>query len=227
MYMAPLGRTAATCFGSYGRSYNPSMANLVTLSRLLLLFIVVWLMYQQPTPWQFASFVLIILIFVSDALDGYVARKRGETSLFGALFDIAGDRIVELTLWIVFADNALVPIWVPLVFIARGVIVDTIRSSNAVAHGLEPFALMRSPVGKFIVASKLMRVLYAVVKAIAFAGLALREPFQQWLPEIWQYVRWPAHEPHVPLRLSLGGPVPRARRAGDRRVRLCAAGTTS
>ncbi len=121
------------------------MANLVTLSRLLLLFIVVWLMYQQPTPWQFASFFLIILIFVSDALDGYVARKRGETSLFGALFDIAGDRIVELTLWIVFADNALVSIWVPLVFIARGVIVDTIRSSNAVAHGVEPFALMRSP----------------------------------------------------------------------------------
>ena len=167
------------------------MANLVTLSRLLLLFIVVWVMYQQPTPWQFASFFLIILIFVSDGLDGYVARKRGEASLFGALFDIAGDRIVELTLWMVFADFALVPIWVPLVFIVRGVIVDTIRSSNAVAHGVEPFALMRSPVGKFIVASKLMRVLYAVVKAIAFAGLALREPLQLWLPGIWQYVDWP------------------------------------
>ena len=167
------------------------MANLVTLTRLLLLFIVVWLMYQQPTPWQLASFFVIVLIFVLDALDGYVARKRGETSLFGALFDIAGDRIVELTLWIVFADNALVPIWVPLVFIARGVIVDTIRSSNAVAHGVEPFALMRSPFGKFIVASKFMRVLYAVVKAIAFAGLALREPTEQWLPDTWQHVSWP------------------------------------
>jgi CDP-diacylglycerol--glycerol-3-phosphate 3-phosphatidyltransferase len=167
------------------------MANLVTLSRLLLLFIVVWLMYQQPTPWQFASFFLIVSIFVSDGLDGYIARRRGETSLFGALFDIAGDRIVELTLWMVFADNALVPIWVPLVFIVRGVIVDTIRSSNAVAHGVEPFALMRSPVGKFIVASKFMRGFYAVVKAIAFAGLALREPFQLWLPAIWQHVSSP------------------------------------
>ena len=167
------------------------MANLVTLSRLLLLFIVVWLLYQQPTPWQFACFLLIILIFVSDGLDGHIARKRGETSLFGALFDIAGDRIVELTLWMVFADNALVPIWVPLVFIVRGVIVDTIRSSNAVAHGLAPFALMRSPLGKFIVAGKPMRVLYAVVKGIAFAGLALREPLARWLPEVWQYVGWP------------------------------------
>ena len=107
------------------------MANLITLSRLVLLLIVARIFYLPPTPWALASFVLVILIFVSDGLDGYIARKRNETSLFGALFDIAGDRIVELTLWIVAADNGLVPIWVPLVFIVRGVIVDTIRSSNA------------------------------------------------------------------------------------------------
>ena len=167
------------------------MANLVTLSRLLLLLIVVWLFYLPPTPWQFANVPLIILIFVSDGLDGYIARRRGETSLFGALFDIAGDRIVELTLWIVTADNGLVPIWVPIVFIVRGIVVDTIRSSNAVAHGVAPFALMRSRVGKFVVASKFMRVFYAVVKATAFAGLALRYAFPRWLPALWDHVDWP------------------------------------
>jgi CDP-diacylglycerol--glycerol-3-phosphate 3-phosphatidyltransferase len=144
-----------------------------------------------PTPWQFASCVLIILIYVSDGLDGYIARRRGETSLFGALFDIAGDRIVELTLWIVTADNGLVPIWVPIVFIVRGIVVDTIRSSNAVAHGVAPFALMRSRVGKFVVASKFMRVFYAVAKATAFAGLALQYPLRLWLPTLWGYVDWP------------------------------------
>ena len=166
------------------------MANLVTLTRLLLLVIVVWVFYQPPTPWQFANFFLIILIFVSDGLDGYIARKRGETSLFGALFDIAGDRIVELTLWIVAADNGLVSIWVPLVFIMRGVIVDTIRSSNAVAHGVAPFALMRSPFGKFVVASQFMRAFYAVVKATAFAGLALEYSAPMWLPGLWSYLGW-------------------------------------
>jgi CDP-diacylglycerol--glycerol-3-phosphate 3-phosphatidyltransferase len=164
------------------------MANLVTLSRLLLLLLVVWLFALPPTPWQFANFVLIILIFVSDGLDGYIARKRGETSVFGALFDIAGDRIVELTLWIVTAYNNLVPIWVPLVFVIRGTIVDTIRSSDAMAQGIAPFALTRSRIGKFIVASQFMRVLYAVVKASAFAGLALQEPFPRWLPTLWTYV---------------------------------------
>jgi CDP-diacylglycerol--glycerol-3-phosphate 3-phosphatidyltransferase len=164
------------------------MANLVTLSRLLLLLFVVWLFYQPLSPWSFANFFLIVFIFVSDGLDGYIARKRNETSLFGALFDIAGDRITELTLWIVAADVDLVPIWVPLVFIIRGVIVDTIRASNAVAEGMAPFALMRTSLGKFIVAGKFMRILYAVAKAAAFAGLALQEPFPALLPDLWSYL---------------------------------------
>jgi CDP-diacylglycerol--glycerol-3-phosphate 3-phosphatidyltransferase len=164
------------------------MANLVTLSRLLVLLFVVWLFYQPLSAWSFANFFLIVLIFVSDGLDGYIARKRNETSLFGALFDIAGDRITELTLWSVAADVDLVPIWVPLVFIIRGVIVDTIRSSNAVAEGMAPFALMRSRLGKLIVAGKFMRILYAVAKAAAFAGLALQRPFPALLPELWTYL---------------------------------------
>jgi CDP-diacylglycerol--glycerol-3-phosphate 3-phosphatidyltransferase len=164
------------------------MANLVTLSRLLLLLLVVWLFYQPLTLWSFASFFLIAFIFVSDGLDGYIARRRNETSLFGALFDIAGDRITELTLWIVATDTDLVPIWVPLVFIIRGVIVDTIRSSNAVAEGVAPFALMRSALGKFIVAGKFVRALYAVAKAAAFAGLSLLAPFPALLPDLWGQV---------------------------------------
>lgn len=167
------------------------MANLVTLGRLLLLLVIAWLYYLPPSPWQFAGFFLTVVVFVADGLDGYIARKRNETSLFGALFDIAGDRITELTLWIVAADNDLVPVWVPLVFIIRGVIVDTIRSSKAVERGVTPFALMRSPFGKLVVSSRFMRVLYATVKACAFAGLALLTPFPAVLPDVWQYAGEP------------------------------------
>lgn len=166
------------------------MANLITLSRLLLLLVVAWIFYWPPTAWALIAFPLTILIFVSDGLDGYIARKRNETSLFGALFDIAGDRIVELTLWIVAADVDLVPVWVPLVFIMRGVVVDTVRSSNAVAQGVAPFALMRSPLGKFIVASKFMRVFYAVVKASAFAGLTIQRPLPATMPVVWEFGGW-------------------------------------
>ena len=59
-----------------------------------------------------------------------------------------------------------------------------------VAEGVAPFALMRSPFGKFIVAGKFVRVLYAVAKASAFAGLALQKPFPALLPELWSQTAW-------------------------------------
>ena len=162
------------------------MANLITLSRLLLLLLVVALQYRPVDAWQLANFFLVVLIFISDGLDGYVARKRNEASQFGALFDIAGDRIVELSLWIVAADLDLVPIWVPLVFVVRGIVVDTIRSSESVAQGIAPFAVTRSAIGRFIVAGKGVRILYAVAKAGAFCGLVLLRPLPVVLPELWQ-----------------------------------------
>jgi CDP-diacylglycerol--glycerol-3-phosphate 3-phosphatidyltransferase len=196
------------------------MANLITLSRLLLLLIVVWIFYLPPTPWAFANFFLIILIYFSDLLDGYVARKRNESSLFGALFDIAGDRIVELTLWIVAADIDLVPVWVPLVFVIRGVIVDAIRSSNVAAEGMAPFALMRSRIGKFLVVGSFMRNLYGVCKASAFAGLALLRPGAEFLPEVWGYAGRPRHWTYLFLRVSLCGLVRRTGLAGCSGVSL-------
>ncbi|HHQ14046.1 MAG TPA: CDP-alcohol phosphatidyltransferase family protein, partial [Chromatiales bacterium] len=139
------------------------MANLITLSRLLLLILVVVVAYQPPAAWQLIDIPLLILVFVTDGLDGYVARKRGEVSLFGAMFDIAGDRIVELTMWMVLADLDMVPIWVPLVFVIRGVIVDTIRAGQATEHGQSPFAAIRTGIGRWLVAGQFMRIFYAVL----------------------------------------------------------------
>jgi CDP-diacylglycerol--glycerol-3-phosphate 3-phosphatidyltransferase len=166
------------------------MANLITLSRLLLLMLVVVLAYTAPPLVQLGNVPLLILVFVTDGLDGYVARKRNETSLFGAMFDIAGDRIVELTMWIVLADLDLVPIWVPLIFVIRGVIVDTIRASQASDHRQSPFAMIESPLGKWLVAGKFMRIFYAVLKATAFCWLLLLYPLPALVPDIWADWSW-------------------------------------
>lgn len=161
------------------------MANLITLSRLLLLVVVVALAYAPPSAWQLANVPLLILVFVTDGLDGWVARRRGEESLFGAMFDIAGDRIVELTLWIVLADLDLVPVWVPLVFVVRGTVVDAIRASQTKRRGQSPFALMESPLGRWLVAGKFMRIFYAVLKAHAFCWLLLIQPLPALAPALW------------------------------------------
>lgn len=161
------------------------MANLITLSRLLLLIVVVSIAYQPPGLMQFLNVPLLILVFVTDGLDGYVARRRHEESQFGAMFDIAGDRIVELTMWIVLAHLELVPVWVPLVFVVRGTIVDAIRASQTTSRRASPFALMESALGKWLVAGRFMRALYAVVKATAFCWLLLLRPLPVVAPDWW------------------------------------------
>jgi hypothetical protein len=67
-------------------------------------------------------------VIALDAVDGYVARRRGETSSFGSVFDIAADRVVDNVLWIVFAGVELFSVWVAGVFVARGFRVDTMRT---------------------------------------------------------------------------------------------------
>ncbi len=151
--------------------YNSAMANLITLSRLFLLIVVVAVAYRPVSAMQLWIWPLLTMVFVSDGLDGWVARRRGEESLFGALFDIAVDRIVELTLWIVLADLDLVPIWIPIVFVVRGVLVDAIRASKVQADRRSPFALLDSPAARWLVASRFMRGFYATIKACAFVCL--------------------------------------------------------
>lgn len=173
-----------------GAAYNPGMANLITLSRLLLLLAVVAISYQPPSWLHFANVVLLIVVFVTDGLDGWVARRRGEASLFGAMFDIAGDRIVELTMWIVLAHQGLLPVWVPIVFVIRGTIVDAIRASQTSSRGRSPFAMMESPLGKWLVAGQFMRIFYAVLKAHAFCWLLLIQPMPALFPAFWADWGW-------------------------------------
>ena len=79
------------------------MANLITISRMILALITVALLFTKTTPVYTGAFILTIIVIWMDGLDGYVARKFNESSKFGALLDILGDRVVENVYWITFA----------------------------------------------------------------------------------------------------------------------------
>jgi CDP-diacylglycerol---glycerol-3-phosphate 3-phosphatidyltransferase len=164
--------------------WNGAMANLITTLRLLLLFVLVWMAYTAPPAWQVWNAPLLVLVFLLDGLDGWVARVRHEESVFGAIYDIAADRVVENVLWLVLADLGLVPIWVAIVFITRGILVDAIRSVGA-SQGRTPFSLTRSGFGHFLVGGRLMRVLYAALKAAAFGWIFLLQPWPALHPVFW------------------------------------------
>jgi CDP-diacylglycerol--glycerol-3-phosphate 3-phosphatidyltransferase len=150
------------------------MANLITVIRLCLLFVVIWMIHHEPVNWALASMVLIIVVFAGDGLDGWVARKRNSTSQFGAVFDIAGDRIVETVLWVYFAYLQVVPVWIPFLVIVRGGIVDALRSMSY-AEGMTAFGeknMMRSELTRWLTAGRFMRGLYGFAKAAGFVFLA-------------------------------------------------------
>lgn len=160
------------------------MANLITSTRFVLLFFLVAMAYFAPPPWQLIDSALLILIIGLDGLDGYVARRRGETSVFGSVYDIAVDRIVENVLWLALADLDLVPVWVAIVFITRGLLVDSIRG-HAATQGHSAFGMMRSRIGRFLVSGRFMRGFYGTVKALAFGWLLAFQPVPALWPAFW------------------------------------------
>src|SRR5687768_15880778 len=110
------------------------MANLLTLARVALSFAIIAVWDREASiSWPWLDLLMVPLLasaIYMDALDGWVARKWKEESAAGALFDIAGDRIVELTLWVFFATRRdllgqpLVALWVPMAIITRTVLTD-------------------------------------------------------------------------------------------------------
>ncbi|MEJ2672570.1 MAG: CDP-alcohol phosphatidyltransferase family protein [Deltaproteobacteria bacterium] len=158
-----------------------SLANLITLSRLPLLLLVVGLLFVPDFAVRLSGLALLIALFFMDWFDGYVARLLNEVTELGAVLDIAIDRAVENILWITFMYLGLVPLWVPIVFLIRSFIVDSIRGV-ALTRGKSGFGMMHSAVGRFLVASRFMRGLYGLAKGVIFGllyftwALALKDP---------------------------------------------------
>ncbi|MFL5401907.1 MAG: CDP-alcohol phosphatidyltransferase family protein [Gemmatimonadales bacterium] len=148
------------------------LANWITLSRFPLLLITVLILYFGSAPIRLAGVVLLFIGLMLDTVDGMVARKTGQTSLFGSVLDIAADRTYELVLWVCFADLGMIPVVIPLIIIARTTLTDALRSIG-VGQGTAPFAQHRTALGRFLVGSTVMRTGYAVTKVITFCGLAL------------------------------------------------------
>jgi CDP-diacylglycerol---glycerol-3-phosphate 3-phosphatidyltransferase len=158
-----------------------SLANLITLARLPLLLILVAILFAPNFAVRLFGVALLIILFLMDWFDGYVARLRNEVTELGAVLDIAIDRAVENILWITFMYLGLVPLWVPIIFLIRSFIVDSIRGV-ALTRGISGFGMMHSPLGRFLVASRFMRALYGLAKGVIFGllyltwALALKDP---------------------------------------------------
>ncbi len=149
-----------------------NIPNLVCLVRVILIVLALPIMYHFPEYW-IASSSLIAVSFLLDAVDGYLARKLNQKTVFGSLLDVIADRITEYLLWVFFAYERIIPLWAPLIVIPRGVLTDSIRSI-ANAKGISVYDLPRSKVAKALVSNRVPRITIGLGKAVLFILSAIQ-----------------------------------------------------
>ena len=138
------------------------VANTITLCRLLLTFVVIVLLGRHRTL-DIGLIATIGGIFALDGIDGYIARKRDETSKFGEVLDTVADRIIENTFWIYFTTIGHLPLWMPIAVMARGFMTDSLQRFWGYPKNGWAYALTRSRVS---------RALSGITKMFAFTSLA-------------------------------------------------------
>ncbi len=114
-----------------------TVPNLFTLVRLLCLPLFVWLLFGLPSR-QAAAWLLGGL-GATDWVDGFLARKLGQTSEFGKKFDPTVDRVLFVVGIVSIIANDAIPLWFAIAVLAREVIVGLSVVIATLAFGMQRF----------------------------------------------------------------------------------------
>lgn len=114
-----------------------TVPNLVTFVRLLCLPLFVWVLFGLPSR-QAAAWLLGGL-GTTDWVDGYLARRLGQTSEFGKKFDPTVDRLLFLVGIVSIMINEAMPVWFGVAVLAREVVVGATMVVATLAFGMERF----------------------------------------------------------------------------------------
>lgn len=144
------------------------LANTITITRTVYTFVIITLFGRYPS-FDIALIFSIALVFILDAVDGRVARKRNETSETGALLDTIADRLIENTFWIYFTAIGIISLWIPIVVMARGILKDTLQRTHGYPENGWAYTLTRS---------RISRGFYGTLKMFTFMSLASAAVFK-------------------------------------------------
>jgi len=113
-----------------------SLPDFLSLSRILVLPAVVWLLLSEETVTHNFGYaaVLFVLASLTDLVDGYLARRRSATTVLGAFLDTTADKALVTggLLGLLAVDR--VSVWVCLIIIGRELVVMALRALAAVGQ---------------------------------------------------------------------------------------------
>ena len=101
----PLSETNNSTEQSLSWSFNAP--NAVTIARIALTIVIAWLLLQGGTTEILLAGIFLIAGWISDGLDGFLARRMGQSTLAGALFDLIADRVLMTPILILAITGGL------------------------------------------------------------------------------------------------------------------------
>lgn len=144
------------------------LPNALTLSRLFLAGPLGFFILQQNYEWALA---VGVAAGITDALDGFLARRLGVLSRFGAALDPICDKVLITVAFVCFASSGLIPWYLAAAVIARDVVIVLGAACYHWVIGSFEFSASRlSKANMFI--------------QISFCTLLLAAQVSNWIPPI-------------------------------------------
>lgn len=135
-----------------------TIPNMLTFSRICAVPLAIWLVLKRDC--EGAAF-LFVLAGLTDALDGWLARRRGISAL-GTLLDPLADKILLISMFVTLAAIGILPIWLAILVVFRDVLI---------VGGILLLRLMNLPVViRPLLISKLNTAAQIALVALALAG---------------------------------------------------------
>jgi len=107
-------------------------ANYITLIRIVLVPLALVMLFSNWPYHEFITAGLVLFAWLTDFLDGVLARHTDTVSSLGTYLDAAADKIFVLCVLFGLAQLALLPFWLPCTILIRDLLISTFRSFASV-----------------------------------------------------------------------------------------------
>jgi cardiolipin synthase len=97
-----------------------TLPNVITLFRLILVPLAVWLILDARF---WLAFWVFLAAGVSDAIDGWIARRFDLRSELGALLDPLADKALLMSVYVTLGAIRALPLWLVILVVARDVMI--------------------------------------------------------------------------------------------------------
>jgi len=143
-----------------------NLPNSITMSRIVMIPLLLWILTPH-FPWQgngaqeITASVLFVLASITDGLDGYLARKRGQITTMGMLLDPLADKIMVTgaLIALVAYNPAVVKVWIVVIIVGREFLISGLRSIAS----SEGFTIEASDLGKLKTVTQIVYVVSAIL----------------------------------------------------------------